>query len=61
LSLAELVTARRRLTAMSEAALEVIPTEFVRALASSALEQYDLRAADALQLAAALVLCHEQP
>lgn len=61
LSPTELLTARKRLSAMSEAALEVMPTELVRALASSALEQYDLRAADALQLAAALVLCHEQP
>jgi predicted nucleic acid-binding protein len=61
LSPAELVTARKRLSAMSEAALEVMPTELVRALASSALEQYELRAADALQLAAALVLCHEHP
>lgn len=61
LSPAELSTARKRLTAMSEAALEVAPTELVRAIASSVLEQYDLRAADALQLAAALVLCHERP
>ncbi len=38
LSPAELVIARKRLSTMSEAALEVMPTELVRALASSALE-----------------------
>jgi hypothetical protein len=45
-----------RLAAMSEAALEVVPTEFLRSIASSLLAQHDLRSADALQLAAALVL-----
>lgn len=61
LSAAELAASLRRLVAMSEAALEVAPSESVRALAASALEQHDLRAADALQLAAALVLCREHP
>ncbi|MBK9266049.1 MAG: hypothetical protein IPM54_40475 [Polyangiaceae bacterium] len=61
LSSAELSAAQTRLAAMSEAALEVIPTELVRSIASSLLAQHGLRAADALQLAAALVLCHEQP
>lgn len=61
LSPAELTTALKRLSAMSEAALEIAPTELVRALAASALKRHDLRAADALQLAAALVLCHEHP
>jgi hypothetical protein len=46
---------------MSEGALEVAPTEAVRTLVSSLFEEHDLRAADALQLAAALVLCHEHP
>jgi predicted nucleic acid-binding protein len=40
---------------------EIEPTEEVRTLAESALEKHDLRAADALQLAAALVFCHERP
>lgn len=61
LSPAELQTARKRLSAICDAALEVAPTEHVRALASSVLEKYDLRAGDALQLAAALVLCDEHP
>jgi predicted nucleic acid-binding protein len=61
LSSADLSTSLRRLSAMSEAAVEVTPSEPVRALAGSALERYDLRAADALQLAAALVLCREHP
>ena len=61
LSPAELATALKRLSAMSEAALEVAPTEPVRALAASVLGHHDLRAADALQLAAALVVCHEHP
>jgi predicted nucleic acid-binding protein len=58
---ADLATSLRRLSAMSDAALEVAPTEAVRTLALSALERHDLRAADALQLAAALVLCRERP
>jgi predicted nucleic acid-binding protein len=59
LSPAELSTSLERLAAVSEASLEVAPTEAVRVLAASVLHQYDLRAADALQLAASLVLCRE--
>lgn len=61
LSPAELSTGLRRLSAMSEAAVEVAPSESVRTLAASVLQRYELRAADALQLAAALVLCREYP
>lgn len=43
------------------AAVEVIPTEEVRAKAARLLGVHALRAADALQLAAALVWCEEQP
>lgn len=37
-----------------------LATEFARALASSVLEQYDLRSVNALHLADALVLCDER-
>lgn len=40
---------------------EVLPVEGVRARAIRLLAQHPLRAADALQLAAALVWCEEQP
>jgi uncharacterized protein len=61
LSSAELSASLQRLSAVSEASLEVAPTESVRVLAATVLERHDLRAADALQLAAALVLCREHP
>lgn len=61
LSPAEVSASLQRLAAMSEAALEVAPSDSVRTIAASVLERYDLRAADALQLAAALVLCNERP
>jgi predicted nucleic acid-binding protein len=51
----------RRLEAITEAALEVAPSESVRGLAASMLGRHELRGADALQLAAALVLCRERP
>jgi len=57
LTAAELGSALRRLSAMSEAALEVTPSDPVRGLATDVLGRHDLRAAVALQLAAALVLC----
>lgn len=40
---------------------EVLPTERVRELAQRQLEIYELRAGDALQLAAALVWCNQRP
>ena len=40
---------------------EVLPTEHVRSLAESLPERLGLRAADGLQLAAALVWCRERP
>lgn len=40
---------------------EVLPTEHVRSLAESLPERLGLRAADGLQLAAALVWCKERP
>jgi uncharacterized protein len=40
---------------------EIIPSDFVRELARRLLDNYDLRAADALQLSAALTWCRERP
>lgn len=40
---------------------EILPSDAVRELARVALDSTDLRAADALQLAAALVWCRERP
>ena len=41
--------------------LEVLPTEKLRGLAREVLRNYDLRAADAIQLASALLWCNEKP
>lgn len=40
---------------------EMLPDDRVRDLASDSLEKYSLRAADALQLAAALAWCQQRP
>ena len=40
---------------------EILPADFVRELARRLLERYELRAADALQLSAALTWCRERP
>jgi uncharacterized protein len=40
---------------------EILPTEAVRVIAESLLDDYGLRAGDAWQLAAALVWCRERP
>jgi hypothetical protein len=40
---------------------EILPTEKVRALAEDLPDSYGVRAADAAQLAAALVWCRERP
>jgi predicted nucleic acid-binding protein len=40
---------------------EILPTEAVRAIAQWLPDDYDLRAGDAWQLAAALVWCRERP
>jgi len=41
--------------------IEVLPSERVREIAETLPEQYDLRALDSFQLAAALIWCREQP
>ena len=61
LTRAELADALHRLAAVRRVAGEILPTEEVRAEAEAVLDRYDLRAADALQLAAALVLCKGRP
>jgi predicted nucleic acid-binding protein len=53
--------AAARLAVLRRAWVEVLPTERVRSLAEVLPEQYDLRAGDAFQLAAAAVWCRERP
>jgi len=50
-----------RLSVLSRAWLEVLPVESVRQRAEELLARQIIRAADALQLAAALVWCQERP
>ncbi len=50
-----------RLTLLRRSWDEVLPTEKVRTLAEVMPAQYDLRASDAFQLAAAAVWCRERP
>jgi predicted nucleic acid-binding protein len=61
LSSSELAGASRRLATLTRVASEIEPTQEIRTIAESVLDKHDLRAADAFQLAAALVLCHEKP
>ena len=53
--------ARKRLIEIIKQWTEVLPTEEVRARAIRLLRVHQLRAADAFQLAAALIFCREQP
>jgi len=53
--------ARRRLSEIIAQWTEVTPTNEVRARAIRLLRVHPLRAADAFQLAAALIFCREQP
>ena len=50
-----------RLAQLRAAWDEILPTEHVRSLAEELPDAHDLRAADAAQLAAALVWCRERP
>jgi len=61
LSEAALGEARARLAVLSRSWLELLPVERVREYAEDLLGRYHIRAADALQLAAALAGCHEHP
>jgi predicted nucleic acid-binding protein len=53
--------AGRLATAIADAWSVIQPSEAVRAKAMQLVDRYDLRAADALQLAAALVWCEDFP
>lgn len=61
LSEAHFAAAKRRLAALEQAWSEVAAWDAVRARARRLLEVHTLAAADALQLAAALVLVEERP
>jgi predicted nucleic acid-binding protein len=61
LSAAEEAAARKRLSEITVQWTEVTPTNEVRARAIRLLRVHPLRAADAFQLAAALIFCREQP
>ena len=55
------LAAKERAQAMLGSWREIHPSDFVRELALVLLGQFRLRAADALQLAAALVWCKQKP
>jgi predicted nucleic acid-binding protein len=61
LSAPEEAAARKRLSEITVQWTEVTPTNEVRARAIRLLRVHPLRAADAFQLAAALIFCREQP
>lgn len=61
LSLAAKLNAFEYLADLQRTWNEIAPTDDVRQLALALLRNYPLRAADALQLAAALVWCRERP
>jgi uncharacterized protein len=54
-------SADKRFSALRRSWREIIPTSRVRELSEIQLDRYDLRAGDALQLAAALVWCNQRP
>jgi len=61
LSADEQATAGKLFTQLRAAWDEILPTEKVRLLAEELPDAHDVRAADAAQLAAALVWCRERP
>jgi predicted nucleic acid-binding protein len=50
-----------RLSVLSRGWREILPSDSLRALAVRLLDSYELRAADRLQLSAALIWCQERP
>ena len=52
---------RNRLEALLESWREILPSETLRELACVQLERFPIRAADALQLSAALIWCNQKP
>jgi len=61
LTRADVTRAEQRLRRLAEAWLEVLPTDPVRSTAQRLLRVHPLRAADALQLAAAVVAAEHEP
>ena len=61
LSEEQYAAAGRRIQTLRSSWREIQPTSRLRDLAEACLERHELCAADALQLAAALVWCHEKP
>lgn len=61
LSAASLADAVRRLRALGERWQEILPTDTIRSTAQRLLRVHPLRAADALQLAAAVVAAEHDP
>jgi uncharacterized protein len=49
-----------RLTMLNQGWREILPTDEVRSLATRLLDMHDLRPADSLQLAAALIWCQQR-
>lgn len=58
---AEKVNALGRLQMLSQAWKEILPVDQVRDVARQLLENYALRAADSMQLAAGLIWCEQRP
>src|SRR5262245_22723120 len=50
-----------RFTQIEKNRIEVFPSETLRVLCIEVLKNHDLRAADSLQLASALIWCNEKP
>jgi predicted nucleic acid-binding protein len=61
LSSSDVATCQARLAALRRAAIEVLPSEEIRSLAETVIDRFDVRAADAFQLAAALSLHQGKP
>lgn len=58
---AERDAAIERLGPLRRSWIEIVPSERLRSLAERLPDQYSIRGADAIQLAAALIWCREQP
>ena len=61
LTQAERDAAIARLDQLHRSWIEIVPSERLRSLAEGLPDQYGVRSADAIQLAAALIWCRERP
>lgn len=61
ITLSQRLKAEKRLTILEKVWKEILPNQRVKELARTFPAQYKLKAADSLQLAAALVWCQENP